>query len=111
MEMENYEMFEKIRSEGSGGGLLTAVVKSLEPVLIEAANEETEILVVQVKFGGSKIRIINGYGPQEGDPSVRKLAFWQSIEQEVISAKNSQCMVLIQCDANAKLGKDKIKLL
>ena len=108
LKIENYEIFEKIRTEGYGGGLLTAVDKSLEPVLIEAANKETEILVVQVKMGGSYIRIINGYGPQEADLSAKKLAFWQSIEQEVVSAKNSQCMVLIQCDANAKLGKDMI---
>ena len=106
--IENYEIFEKIRTEGYGGGLLTAVDKSLEPVLIEAANEDTEILVVQVKIGGSYIRIINGYGPQEDDLSVKRFDFWQSIEQEIISAKNSQCMVLIQCDANAKLGKELI---
>ena len=28
------------------------------------------------------------------------------MEQEVAAAKNSNCMVLIQCDANAKLGKE-----
>ena len=98
LKIENYEVFEKIRMGSYGGGLLTAVDKSLEPVLIEAANEEAEVLVVQVKIGKSLIRIINGYGPQEDDPLVKKLAFWQAIEQEVVHAKNSQCMILIQCD-------------
>ena len=62
--------------------------------------------MVQVKLGGSKIRKINGYGPQEDDPLAKRQAFWQAVEQEVIAAKNSQSMVLLQCDANAKLGQD-----
>ena len=45
LKIENYEIFEKIRTDGYGGGLLTAIEKSLEPVLIEASNEENEILV------------------------------------------------------------------
>ena len=105
MKIENYQIFEKIRN-GFGGGLLTAVDSNLEPVLIEVSNDESEILVVQVKLGGTKVRIINGYGPQEDDPLAKRLAFWQAVEQEVVTAKNSQCMVLIQCDANAKLGND-----
>ena len=60
--------------------MLTAVDSNLEPVLIEDANEESEILVVQVKLGGSKIRIINGYGPQEDDPLAKRQAFWQAVD-------------------------------
>ena len=30
----------------------------------------------------------------------------QSMEQEIVSAKHLNCMVLIQCDANAKLGRE-----
>ena len=56
-----------------------------------------------------KIRIINGYGPQEDEPIVSRLTFWQSLEQEIVAAKNSNCMVLAQMDANAKLGKHVIK--
>ena len=48
MKIENYQIFEKIRN-GFGGGLLTAVDSNLEPVLIEVSNDESEILVVQVK--------------------------------------------------------------
>ena len=82
LKLENYQTFEKTRI-GFGGGLLTAVDKNLEPVLIEVENEDEEILVVQVKICGSNIRIINGYGPQEDDPTAKKLSFWQSMEQEV----------------------------
>ena len=41
LKIENYQIFEKIR-----GGLLTAVDSNLESVLIEAANDECEILEV-----------------------------------------------------------------
>ena len=34
--------------------------------------------------------------------------FWQELEKQVISAKVDNCCVLVQIDANAKLGKDVI---
>ena len=60
--------------------------------------------MVQCQIKDEKVRIINGYGPQEDDPSNTRLLFWQSLEQEIVSAKNENCMILIQMDANAKLG-------
>ena len=33
-----------------------------------------------------------------------RLSFWQSLEQEIVAAKNLSCMVLLQMDANAKVG-------
>ena len=35
--------------------------------------------------------------------------FWQQLEKEIITAKADNCCVIIQCDANAKLGKVIIK--
>jgi len=32
--------------------------------------------------------------------------FWQSLEAEVIIAKEQNCMIIIELDANAKIGKD-----
>ena len=55
-----------------------------------------------------KIRVINGYGPQEDDNNQNKLNFWMGLEQEVLSAKSESCMVMIQMDANAKVGRDVI---
>lgn len=60
------------------------------------------------KIGQNKIRIINGYGPQEDDPLNTRVLFWSSLEQELVPAKNENCMVLIQVDGNAKLGKQVI---
>ena len=106
--LENYQIFEKLRP-GYGGGLLTAIDKSLNPVLIQPINEDIEILVVQCSIGKMNIRVINGYGPQEDDQLNKRLTFWQTLEQEINSAKNLNCMTLIQMDGNAKLGKTIIK--
>ena len=94
-----------------GGGLLTAVNENLTPVLITAGQEEdSEILTVQVKAGEQDIRIINAYGPQEDVCSKDDIyKFWQEIEQEISTAKDDNCLIVIQLDANAKIGKENIK--
>ena len=106
--LDNYQVFEK-RREGAGGGLLTAIDHNLDPVLIQSDDEDCEILVVQCNLGKQKIRIINGYGPQEDDPLVKRMKFWETIEHEIVSAKNEKCMILIELDANAKLGSQIIR--
>jgi hypothetical protein len=105
IKLKNYQVFEKIR-KGLGGGLFTAIDLNLDPVLIESSNGESEILVVQCKVGNQKIRVINGYGPQEDEPLRVRLQFWQAMEQEIVSAKSENCMILIEMDANAKLGNE-----
>ena len=95
VKLSEYQVFEKVRA-GLGGGLLTAIDKNLNPVLIEAINDESEILVVQCQLGENKVRIINGYGPQEDDLTGNRLMFWQCLEQEIVAAKNSNCLILIQ---------------
>ena len=95
IKLENYQIFEKNRS-GFGGGLLTAVDQNLEPVLIESANDESEILVVQCQIEDLKLRIINGYGPQEDDPVSKRLTFWQSLEQEIVAGKNTRIILYVK---------------
>jgi hypothetical protein len=79
------------------------VDENLSPVLV--SSPESEILVVQSKVGNLNVRIINGYGPQEDEKQQVIFNFWQEIEKEIIAAKADNCCVIIQCDANAKLGK------
>ena len=106
--LDGYQVFEKQR-EGAGGGLLTAIDHNLDPVLIQSDDEDCEILVVQCNLGKQKLRIINGYGPQEDEPLIKRMKFWETIEQEVVSAKEEKCMILIELDANAKLGSKIIR--
>ena len=98
VQLPGYQIFQIIRS-GLGGGILTAVIDDLSPVLIDS-DEENEILIVQVKVDDKQIRIFNAYGPQENTES---LNFWTKLEQGIIKAKDENCFILIEMDANAKL--------
>ena len=109
VKIPGYQIFEKIRKNKKGGGLLTAADDDLNPVLISSGSDENEILTIQADLGQSKIRIINAYGPQEDDGSQRTLGFWQEIESEIMNAKDNDCLVIVELDANAKVGKDVIK--
>ena len=104
-----YQTFELNRSSSLGGGLLTAIDVNLNPVLVALGDDDLELLVVQVNVGHLTIRIFNAYGPQEGDiiPSIN---FWSGLEKEIIKAKQENCCVLIQMDANAKLDSELSKM-
>ena len=65
LKLDNYFVYEHIRTESGGGGLLTAVHKSLEPVEITNIENGEEILTVEAIINNKKVRFINGYGPQE----------------------------------------------
>ena len=63
IKVNNYQIFEVVRSKSSGGSFLTGVHKYLNPVFISGVEDEIEILVVQGQTNGVDIRFING--PQE----------------------------------------------
>ena len=113
LKLDGYHIFEKIRN-GLGGGLLTAVDNDLSPLLITTGSDEAEMIVVQASVGDKNIRIFNCYGPQEIGQSQRPAAeqqhlinqFWVELEMEVLKAKEEGCLVLIELDANAKVGKN-----
>ena len=46
IKLEGYETFEKIRTDGGGGGLFTAIDINLNPVEVEASGSTSDILVV-----------------------------------------------------------------
>ena len=96
-------IFEVIRSQKEGGSLLTGVHENLSPVLIYE-NDILDILVVQIKIGNQIIRLINAYGPQEYDSQDKIIEFYSIIDQEVQNAKEEGCQILMELDANAKIG-------
>ena len=110
--LEGYQIFENVRS-GFGGGLLTAVSQDISPVLVYSRTDEIEMMVVQGKIGEQKIRIFNCYGPQELSQAQRPAVqqqdiinkFWVELEKEVIKAYEEECLIVIEMDANAKVGK------
>ena len=104
----NYVTFEYIRENNAGGGLLTAVHKSLNPVSVSNDTEE-EVLVIEATIANKRTRFINAYGPQEDDKDEIKDGFYSRIDQEIKSSKLAGAMVCLEMDANAKLGSAIIK--
>ena len=64
----------------------------------------------KLKFKQFKSKwVINAYGPQEDESQQKIFSFWTEVENEVIKARDNGCLILIQTDANAKVGKAEIK--
>ena len=102
-----YQVFQKNRI-GFGGGILTAIDENLGSVLV--SSTESEILVIQTQIGDFNLRVINAYGPQELESERSNVyQFWRDLEKEVILAKESNCKIIIQMDANAKVGLEIIQ--
>ena len=83
--------------------------KALNPVLIEEYDKEFEVLVAEIKVAKKEIRIITGYGPQENWTESDRLPFFIALEAEVVKAEMENKSVIIQMDANSKLGPEIIK--
>ena len=105
MSLPGFETFEHVRTEKSGGGLLTAIHSDLNPFLVYD-DAEIELVVVQIEIENISIRVFNAYGPQEDDDSTKKDLFWQTIETEIVSARQEGCLILLELDANAKIGSE-----
>ena len=104
VKIEDFIIFEAIRIK-EHGTMLGAHV-SLKPILINEHSEQFEMLVVQIEVEGKEIRVITGYGPQENLSADKTMPFFSKLEEEILSAKLANKYVIIQLDANSKLGKD-----
>ena len=78
---------------------------SLQPVLISEYSDMFEMLVVDIKLGKEK-QVIGGYAPQGNISSELRMPFFATLEEEIVSAKMTNKSILIQMDANSKLGKE-----
>ena len=107
--IEGYEIFESIRKHKKDGGTAVGVHKALDPVLIKKYDDEFEIIVVEVEIQSKKVRIITGYGPQETWPESERLPFFLALEEEILNSKLNGIPLIIQMDANSKLGPRIIK--
>ena len=112
LKLKGYQIFERVRLAGQGGGLLTAVDQDLLPVLVSASDDdEAEVMTVQVKVGDTNIRIINAYGPQEDDSQQKILNFWAEVENEIIKAKDNNCLLLSKWMQMPNLGKTTSRMI
>ena len=102
-QMPNFVVFEAIRKK-KGGGTIIAIHEDLTPKLVEEYNEEFELLVVEVKTKEKDIRLISGYGPQENWDEEKRMPFFLALETEVEKAELAGKSLVIEMDANSKLG-------
>ena len=82
---------------------MKSIHQNLEPVLI-FEEEELEILVIQIRVKNMIIRLINAYGPQEYSSHEKILSFYSTLDQIIQNAKMDGCLLLLEMDANAKVG-------
>ena len=83
---------------------MIGVHKGLKPFLIEEYSSDFELLVVEIKVANRDVRIISGYGPQESWPETERMPFFLALEQEKVKAELDGKSILIELDANSKLG-------
>ena len=100
---KSFVIFEAIRKR-KGGGTLVAIHEDLNPKLIAEYDEEFELIVVEVDTEDKSIRVISGYGPQENWQEDKRLPFFIALETEIEKAELAGKSVLIELDANSKLG-------
>ena len=101
--IDGYDIFESIRNKVKGGTAI-GIKADLKPVLIEEYSDQFELLVVEIKAGNRDIRIMSGYGPQENWPEADRKPFFLALEEEIIKAELAGKSVIIEMDANSKLG-------
>ena len=101
--VENYTVFESIRNESLGGGLMTIIHDSLSPICV-SVDDESEILVVEANIESHRVRIINAYGKQESDNEHTRKLFFNQLDTEIKSALVAGCLICLQLDANSKVG-------
>ena len=104
LKMDNFHIFESIRKNKEKGGSIIGIHESLNPVLISEYNETFELIVVEIEINNKNIRVITGYGPQEGWKDEDRSQFFIALEKEIVSAEICNKSVIIEMDANSKLG-------
>ena len=105
IQIDDFQIYESIRQKERGS--VIGVHVSLQPVLISEYSDTFEMIVVEIK-ASKQIRVIVGYGPQENMPTVHRMPFFVTLEEEIVSAKMANKSIIIQMDANSKLGKEVI---
>ena len=73
-------------------------------MLIKEYSDQFELIVVEINAANRDIRIMSGYGPQKNWPEADRKLFFIVLEEEVIKAELDGKSIIIEMDANSKLG-------
>ena len=104
-----FTIYELNRKEKSGGGLCIGVLNDLHPAWVGQGDDEVECLAVEVWVEDFPIRVVTAYGPQLGDPLIKKQKFLDFIENQAINAYDNGAGFILQMDSNSHLGPEVIK--
>ena len=105
LKFENYDVFERVRENGKGGGgLALGCLKDLQAVYVRGGDEEVEALSVDIFVKDFKIRCVVAYGCQESDLENRKTAFWDYLGEEVSLAEQAEAGFILHMDGNLWAG-------
>ena len=106
IEVETYDIFEKVRkNRDGGGGLAIGCKKELQASWVREGGDEVEALSVDINLKGFKIRCCVAYGCQENDSVERKEAFWKYLDEEVDIADQNESGFLLHFDGNLWAGE------
>ena len=110
IKMENYIIFEKLRStRQNGGGLAIGCKPEFNPIWVREGGTDVETLSINFFMKNMKIRCCTGYGCQEGEIKEKKEAFWDYLDTEVLEAKKEGAGLIIQMDGNLWGGEEIVK--
>ena len=104
---QGFVVFESIR-KAKHGGTMCAIREELNPKLIEEYHDTFELLVVEVEVSKKSIRVITGCGPQENWEECKRRSFFIALEAEIVKSELVGKSVIIEMDANSKLGPNYI---
>ena len=103
IQIEDFIIFEAIR-KAKGGGTMIASHKDFGPKLIQEYEDDFELLVIEIKVEKKEIQVISGYGPQENWLEEKRMPFFLALETEIEKAVIAGKSILVEMDANSKLG-------
>ena len=106
VKIPDFTIFENLRENNGGGGLLTAVHNSLNPVLVNDDDVYLDLMTVCAEIDKQKIYLINGYGKQEDDEFEERMEFFMKLEMAMEEANNKGLHFCAHIDGNAKIGKE-----
>ena len=107
----DYCVFECLRENKGGGGLMTLIHENLNPVHLPIENVSDgnitkNILTVEASMGNCRVRCMNIYGIQESCSLIERIEFFTLLESQIEKNMQSGLMLLIEMDGNAKFGSN-----
>ena len=108
LKMDDFVIYERIRTNKEGGGVAIGAKKDLNPVLIAEGEENVEAISIDINLAKIVISCTSAYGPQQRDTAMNKFEFWEYLDKMADSAWNEGKGFYLQGDLKSWLGSDVI---